>query len=419
MERGRYYLRYYQIVHFGYCSRGTAQIGKEFDIEFKYGTLMLQASIVYILANDLKFCYRYQKNRLSMKQSVTIYDIAKAAGCSPMTVSRALKRGDEGGGHLHRKLRYERIRRIAQQLNYRPNPAARALSHRRTGQIGFCINSPAHNYYHPYQFYILSSLKKRLFELGYQLGFHYFDPSNPEDFRAFLQPPCCCDAIAFWGGAWSEKAINDVRRQKMHAVSLRGEVRGIASVTVNEYRGGQLAAEAFHRLGHRKVGMLWRFRGINEPRIKGFLDRAAELGLKIPGSANIPLFATPETESINNQNEFLFEQEAVRGIKTLLRRKTGISGVYISSDFIAFPIVRYLDSARVEIGRDLSVVSFDDFESLGVQPWKGERLASVHIPRTDIGKVAAELLVDALNLGNAPSVSLEPTFTLRESLGTP
>lgn len=351
--------------------------------------------------------------------TVTLYDVAKAAGCSPMTVSRALKETDNRGGRKHRRERYEAIRRIAQQLNYKPNLIARALSHRRTGQIGFCINSPEHNYYHPYQFYILSSLKKRLFELDYQLGFYYFAPNHFEEFRAFLQPPACCDAIAFWGSAMTEAAIDEIHRQKMHAVSLRQEVRGIASVTVNEYRGGQLAADAFYQAGHRRVGMLWRPLPSTEARITGFLDRASELGLEIPEAANIPLFTTPETESIQNQNVYLFEQEAVRGIQLLLKRKTGITGVFISSDFLAFPIVRHLDSAGIKIGHRLSVISFDDFEALGVQPWPGERLASVHIPRSEIGRISAELLVDALQLGHAPSVSLEPTLTMRGSLGAP
>lgn len=352
--------------------------------------------------------------------NVTIYDIARAAGCSPTTASRALKGDENPGGHRSRKIRYEQIRKIAQKHNYKPNQIARALSKRRTGQIGFCINSAWHNYYHPYQFHILSSLKRRLLELGYQLGFYYFDPANSIEFRSFLQPPACCDAIAFWGGSLSDEELEQVRRSGMRAVALRQEVAGIASVTVNEYRGGQLAAEALDRYGHQKVGLLWRRRspGAPDPRIRGFLDRAAELGLAIPEEANIPLFTTPETESINNQNVYLFEKEATRGIETLLKRQTGVSAVYISSDFIAFPIVQYLDRKGIRLGHDLSVISFDDFESLGEQPWDTPRLTSINIPRAEIGRIAAELLVDALNLGHAPNLCLEPTLTLRTSLAS-
>jgi len=196
-------------------------------------------------------------------------------------------------------------------------------------------------------------------------------------------------------------------------------VEGIASVTVNEYRGGQLAADALYRHGHRKVGTLWRFRARHrqDPRICGFFDRAAELGLEIPEGANIRLFATPATESINNQNVYLFEREATRGIKTLLGRETEVSALYISSDFLAFPIVQYLDRQGIRLGEDLSVISFDDFESLGEQPWDTPRLTSINIPRAEIGRIGAELLVDALKLGPAPNLCLEPTLTVRSSLG--
>lgn len=357
-----------------------------------------------------------------MKKSstaVTIYDVAREAGCSPMTVSRALKGDDGEHGHPGRKLRYERIRKIARKLNYKPNQVARALSRQHTGQVGFCVNHPGFDYYHPYQFYTLASMKARLMELGYQLGFYYFRPAGDPEFEEFLRPPTACDAIVFSGTNFCGEELDAIRQSGIRAISLREEIAGIPSVTVNEYRGGQLAAEAFHQEGHRRVGILWRSQSRVDSRAIGFLERAAELGLEVPEGSNIQLFNTPATESIHNRNAYLFNEESVGGMKRLLSQRSPVTGVFISSDFMAFPMVQYLDEAGIALGGDLSVISFDNFEELGEAPWGTPRLTSIDVPRTEIGRIAAELLVDSLKLGRTASIRLEPTLINRSSLAAP
>lgn len=68
------------------------------------------------------------------ERPITIYDVARAAGVAPSTVSRAFSRP----GRVNAETA-ERIREVAAELGYRANPQARALSTRTTSMIGVLI----------------------------------------------------------------------------------------------------------------------------------------------------------------------------------------------------------------------------------------------------------------------------------------
>ncbi|CAM5666972.1 LacI family transcriptional regulator (Fragment) OS=Streptomyces microflavus OX=1919 GN=G3I39_27470 PE=4 SV=1 [Streptomyces microflavus] len=71
-------------------------------------------------------------------RTVTLLDVARAAGVSKSTVSDAL----QGSGHVAEATR-ERVRAVAEQLGYRPNSAARRLRRSSTGAIGLHLPQTA------------------------------------------------------------------------------------------------------------------------------------------------------------------------------------------------------------------------------------------------------------------------------------
>lgn len=344
---------------------------------------------------------------------VTIYDVAREANCSIMTVSRALR--DDHSGRPSKIERYRRIREIARRLEYKVNPHARALTRQHTANIGFCINHPSFHYYSPYNYYLIDSLQERLSELGYQLGFYYFRPGDDPRFAQFLKYPPSCDAIVFHGRNVSGEELSVIRRSGVRALSLLEEIEGIASITIDEWRGGQLAAEALFERGHRRVGMLWRGLGAErwDGRIKGFLARAEELGMEIPSEANIEL---PFLSDGISRDKEARDEVAQRSFETLWSRNTGITALYVTSDFISFPVVQRMDELGIRLGTELSVVSYDNFEALGEGPWGVPRIASVEPPRLQAGVTAAEFLAGTLKMGATPHIKLEPSFADRTSL---
>ncbi len=349
-------------------------------------------------------------------EQITIYDVASEIGCSAMTVSRALRETE--GGRASRNERYRHIREVAQRLGYKVNAHARALVRRHTANIGFCINHPGFHYYHPYNYYLIQSLQERLSELGYQLGFYYFRPGNDPLFHRFLKYPPSCDAITFLGRNVTGEELEIIRSSGVRALSLLEEIEGVASISIDEWRGGQLAAEALFQKGHRRVGILRRSIGADrwEGRTRGFLSRAEELGIEIPPAANFELHYSSTDFSLQQSREI--RDACVRqGFDTLMSRRTGITAIYTTSDFIGFPAVQRMDELGMRVGEELSIISYDNFEALGEGPWGMPRLASVELPRRQVGITAAEFLAGKLKMGNSPHIKLEPSFISRASLG--
>ena len=77
-----------------------------------------------------------------MDRAVTIYDVARAAGVAPSTVSRAFSRP----GRVNAATA-ERIRTVADELGYRTNPLARALSTARTQMIALMVSDVGNPFY--------------------------------------------------------------------------------------------------------------------------------------------------------------------------------------------------------------------------------------------------------------------------------
>ena len=103
---------------------------------------------------------RQPKRDDGRSQTVTLQDVAQVAGVTPMTVSRVIK-GADGVGAATR----ERVLRIAEELNYTANPAARSLATGKTGVIA--VISGGLNHY--YSANIVHRLESKIASSGYEM----------------------------------------------------------------------------------------------------------------------------------------------------------------------------------------------------------------------------------------------------------
>ncbi|RYF43977.1 MAG: LacI family transcriptional regulator, partial [Cytophagaceae bacterium] len=94
------------------------------------------------------------------KTNMTLEDVAKAAGVTPMTVSRSIK----GSNHVSPATR-EKVLRIVEELNYTVNSAARTLATGQTGVIGIICGSSEPIYYSN----MVRLLDAQLTASGYQM----------------------------------------------------------------------------------------------------------------------------------------------------------------------------------------------------------------------------------------------------------
>ena len=97
---------------------------------------------------------------------ISIKDIAKKAGVSVATVSKALNDQSDISEATKKK-----IRMIAEEMGYTVNVSARALKTNRTYNIGVLFANEQVNLSHEYFSMILASFQKELEKYGYDITF--------------------------------------------------------------------------------------------------------------------------------------------------------------------------------------------------------------------------------------------------------
>jgi LacI family transcriptional regulator, repressor for deo operon, udp, cdd, tsx, nupC, and nupG len=264
----------------------------------------------------------------------TIYDVARAAGVAPSTVSRAFSRP----GRVNAATA-ERVRRVADDLGYRANPLARALSTARSSLIALVVSDVANPFYSE----IVRGAQAAATENGFTLLLADAQESDRVERGALERLLPAVDGFVLGGSRMSDSAIRMIAKQKPVVVLGRAVV-DVPSVVPDNARGARLAAEHLAGLGHSALtyvagpeaswadGVRWR----------SLLETAEDLQLRLrrtgPFSPDVP--------------------GGVRAAAELLAQPT--SAVVAYNDQLAIGIVRGLRGRGVRVPADVSVVGFDN-----------------------------------------------------------
>jgi LacI family repressor for deo operon, udp, cdd, tsx, nupC, and nupG len=217
-------------------------------------------------------------------RAVTIYDVARAAGVAPSTVSRAFSRP----GRVNAATA-ERIRQVADDLGYRANPLARALSTARSSMIALVVSDVANPFYSE----IIRGAQATAAQAGYTILLADAQESDRVERASLERVLSTVDGVVLGGSRMSDSAIRMIAKQKP-VVVLNRAVVDVPCVVPDNAGGTQRAVEHLSRLGHDALtyvagpeaswadGMRWR----------SLQDAAAELQLKVgragPFSPDVP-----------------------------------------------------------------------------------------------------------------------------------
>lgn len=209
---------------------------------------------------------------------VTVYDIAKAAGVSRTTVKRALT----GEGRISPET-MERIKRIAEEMKYRPNHSALRLTRGKTNLVGV-VNFPA---MFAVTQMVFEPISRRLHEIGYETLF-YTSSGYPEDTDKCLDQLLgnrVAGAIMITGpGAENISMCCELMENGVKLVVIDAVLEGLSAPQIihDQYATGRLVTEHLLSLGHRKIAYLAipkKFY-IGRERERGFTDAMASTGLE-------------------------------------------------------------------------------------------------------------------------------------------
>ncbi|CAN1532316.1 PurR Transcriptional regulators [Rhabdaerophilaceae bacterium] len=309
-----------------------------------------------------------------MARRSRLVDVAKMAGVSPATVSRAVSQPE-----LLTKSTLDHVLQVARELGYAPYGMARALASGRTMTIGAIVPTLDSTIFAR----MLQALQLQLGRDGYQLlvASHEFSAAaEAEAIRTLLSRGV--DGLTLVGAERSEDAIRMIASAKTPvALTWCGHPDHL-SVTVDNERAGRLAAEHVLALGHRRIGMVvghLQFNDRQRARLAGARQALRAAGLELP--------------------DWMVSEQALTlaggraGCATLLEIDPSPSAIIGGIDIIAIGCMQEGQARGLGVPDALSIVGIDDIDmSAHLTP----SLTTVHIPTSRIGQETARKLVAEL-----------------------
>jgi LacI family transcriptional regulator len=338
-----------------------------------------------------------------VRAAVTIRDVARVAKVHPGTVSRAL---NEETRALVNPETAERVIRAAEQLGYRPNRIARGLKTSRSHTIGVLIPDITNPLFPP----ILRGIEDRLDEAGYTSLIVNTD-NDAERERIYLEAMRARQVDGFISATarLDRELLVELAEGGTPLVLVNRSLEdgSVPAVTVNDRQGVALAVEHVIALGHSHVGHVAGPQNLStgHQRHLGFIDAMRASGREVP-SERIRFGA------------FFTEEEGARVCDELLEAVPDLTAIVAANDLMAIGCYDTLEQRGLTCPDDISVVGFNDMPFVDrLRP----PLTSVRIPQREIGKVAADLLLDQLSGGKKTptEILLQPTLMIRGSTAPP
>lgn len=299
--------------------------------------------------------------------SVTIHDVAKTAGVSPSTVSRAFTTPDL----LHRRT-LERVRAVAGELGYQPNRAARGLITGKTGNIGVVVPDLEN----PFFPRVVKAAQARARETDYAVFLADADEDPRAEVELIRAMAKQVDGIVLCSSRMSTAQLEQVAGLTTF-VCLNRRMPGVPAVQMDSVGGVRQALEHLAALGHRRCAYLNGPRNSwsNRERRRG-LKNATKLGLEI---VELGPFAP------------VFEA----GLQAAdLALAAGVTSVLAYNDLMALGVLARLADRRVAVPDGMSVVGFDD---IAMAAMATPPLTTVAMPMEQAGRAAVDLMVSLLS----------------------
>jgi DNA-binding LacI/PurR family transcriptional regulator len=304
---------------------------------------------------------------------VRIEDVARAAGVSTATVSRALRGLPSVSPETQ-----QAVRRAAAELGYVVSRSASSLASGRTMTVGVVTPYVSRWYYAT----LIEAVERELRRVGYDALLVGVGASMTEDAKPFRADELRgrVDGLVILTAPLTGQELDGVRRLTVPMVFVGAGTTGMMSVRVDDLSIGRTATEHLLDLGHRRIAYIG---GDPDDRrnLAAPLDRRAGwlAAMRSAGVEPAPAYA-----EISDFTAATGRQATER----LLALREPPTAVFAASDDIAFGVLCAARAAGIDVPADLSVIGVDDHElseTLG--------LTTIAQPVAEQGRIAAQLVL--------------------------
>ena len=335
-------------------------------------------------------------SRHARTPAVTLRDVARAAGTSASTASRALS----GSGYVSPAAR-KRLLAAADQLGYVANASARTLKQRTSRTVGVVVSALGNHFYAD----LAAGIEETLRAANYQMVLISDNSDSAQEIdgaRTFLamraagviMTPVGSDAAAL------------LMRHGIAVVELDRQLAKVEcdGVVIDNHRGARDATTHLLDLGHRRIGLLvakteWTS---DSGRLRGY--RAAHRAAGVAVDPRLVVRVAPDARAPSEQIEQLLDERP--------------TAIFAANNVLTEQAWRAIRRRGLKLPRDVSLIGFDDV------PWMEmvePAISVVAQPTVELGRAAARLLLlRAQDPSRRPVTKcLQPAVVVRGSTAPP
>jgi len=311
----------------------------------------------------------------------TIMDVAREAGVSHSTVSRALNQ-DSRISEATREV----VLLKAKQLNYRPNILARALAKKGSSLIGLVLRHIEGSFFSE----IIAGIQKVLEEDGYSIILcnSDMDFNNEKNHLNILK----------------DKQVDGIL---ITPITTEGINRKVYNDIIDNMLGGYMAGKHLIELGHRRICFI-------SPNKKELLTHKRSLHSENIERYNGLYQALREYSLLGNESiiEAFDENVTEATVEELLRFSPKPTAIFAYSDMMAIKIMRLLESRGHRVPDEFSIIGYDD---LDIASWVSPSLTTIAQPKVELGRISALKILGLLEGKSTTETVIKPELIIRKS----
>jgi LacI family transcriptional regulator len=334
-----------------------------------------------------------------LRRKVTIADVARKAGVSPMTVSRVINDPDRVA-----EARRNLVRRAVKALHYSPDPAAKALAGRKAVRLVLFYDNPSAAYLSRFLLGSIEAAQSQHAQLTIIRCPAGAEKKAVKELlttgaQGVLLPPPLCD---------SAKLHALIRAAGLLAVSIAGGARfaDVPCVRINDYAAARAMTRHILQLGHKRIGFIAGKpdQMASAERTRGYRSALTDAGIAVD-------------ESLMAQGLFTY-RSGLAACESLLDLRDPPTAVFASNDDMAAAAVAVAHRRHLNVPDDFTVCGFDDTD-IARSIWP--ELTTIRQPISEMASVATSLLVDRVR-GRSPRTLIDEfpyRLVRRDSDGPP
>lgn len=326
-------------------------------------------------------------------KSVTLKDVAKAAGVSYATVSRALSGSPQIGSDTR-----ERIIKLCDEMGYTTNYVARSMVMKKTDLIGLVVPTIDNAFMSELAFYVEMSARAH----GYNVMLCNSGPDLKQE-KTVVKLLLGRQVDGILIVPQSSKTYENIRAytDQVPTVFMSENLRDQPQsyVAADNTRGAYIATKYLYELGHRNILYFGRrHTTTHQLRAEGYMKACQELGLQ-------QQFLDSEYSRSSIANGYEMARD-------LFSKPIDYTAIFASTDSSALGILRAADERHIDIPGQVSLIGFDNIPSTALPRIE---LTTIDQPKREIAIQAVDMLRDKIENGTQGYVHqiLLPTLVKR------